>query len=151
MTFFRRRGILVSMTTVPARCIGAACALMLLAFPAVGEGGLAVRFPVSALSVPADGAVWVPPPPAETPILDGIPEGRGSTVAHYGSLALMTAGGLLCAGGIAMAAEGLSDDMNPDTMHSGALMIISGAVTAAIFSVISRATGHEPEPLTSQE
>lgn len=139
------------MTRVPARCIGAACALMLLAFPAVGEGGEAVRFPVSAFSAPADGVSWVPPPPAETPILDGIPEGRGATVAHYGSLALMTAGGLLCAGGIVIAAEGLSDDMNPDTMHSGALMIISGAVTAALFSVVSRATGREPAPLTSQE
>ncbi len=138
------------MSRIPAKCISVACALALLAFPAFGEGLLSVRFPLSPLSESQDGAVWIPPPPAGRPILDKIPGGKAETGAHYGSLALMTAGGLLCAGGIAMTAEGFSDDMNPDTMHSGALMIISGAVVAAIFSVVSRATDRA-SPVTVPE
>lgn len=128
------------MSRLPARCISVACAFALLALPAIGESGRLVEFPVSSLSGTIDGPQWVPPPPTERPILDAIPEGKAEARVHYGSLALMGAGGLLCAGGIALAAQGFSDDMNSQTMHSGALMIISGALVSALFSVISRAT-----------
>jgi len=122
---------------------------MLLVFPSFGEDVSSVRFSLSP-SVPDDGA-WIPPDPAGSPVLEGIPDGGMRNGIHYGSIALTAAGGLLCAGGIVVVARGLSDDMNSDTMHTGALMIISGALTAAIFTVVLRATGQAPARAIAEE
>ena len=50
-------------------------------------------------------------------------------------------GALLVAGGLATESSGVSDGMNDETMHRGALMIISGGVVSALFAVVMRATG----------
>ncbi len=118
--------------------------------PVFGENAKGVLFPVSNYSAPVDDAPWVPPPPHGRPVLDDISGERGNSGVYYGSRVLMAAGGLLCAGGIVVMAGGFSDNLNTESMHSGGLMIISGALVAAIFSVVSQSSRERPEAETEK-
>ena len=98
-----------------------------------------VDAPLSALASGSD--EWAPAPSTDAPLLAGIPEGKSRKAAHMGAAALTVCGALLVAGGLATVSAGVSDGMNDETMHRGALMIMAGGVVSAIFAVVMRATG----------
>ena len=131
------------MRSLSAKCISIACVFALLALPLAGEDVRSVRFPVSNHSAPD--TQWVPPPPQGRPVLDDISGDNAGSGIYYGSRVLMAAGGLLCAGGIVLTAQGFSDNMNSQSMHTGGLLIISGALVSAFFSVVARAAGARKE------
>lgn len=83
---------------------------------------------------------WVPPASTDAPLLAGLEGGRERKAVHYGATALTIGGALLAAGGLAEMATGFSDGMDSDVMHRGALMVIAGAVTSALFSVVMHGT-----------
>lgn len=83
---------------------------------------------------------WVPPAATDAPLLAGLEGGAERKTAHYGATALTVGGALLAAGGLAVMATGFSDGMDSDAMHRGALMVIAGAVTSALFSVVMHGT-----------
>ena len=136
------------MRSHPAKIISIACVFALLVFPLVGENVRDVQFPVADYVLPD--TQWVPPPPHGRPVLDDISGEKTRSGLYYGSRVLMAAGGLLCAGGIVLTARGFSDNMDSDLMHTGGLMIISGALVSAIFSVVSRASAESRESGSAQ-
>ena len=136
------------MRSLFAKCISIACVFALLALPLAGEDVRSVRFPVSNYSAPD--TQWVPPPPQGRPVLDAISGDNAGSGIYYGSRVLMAAGGLLCAGGIVLTTRGFSDNMNSQSMHTGGLLIISGALVSALFSVAARATGARKDAEAAQ-
>ena len=145
----------------PLRAVAIAIALTASPFPALAES---IALPSNTLSLPQKPGVfkpskgvleptrevsfpvsaerldWVPPQATDAPLLSGMPDGKGKKALHYSAIALTAGGALLCAGGLATVASGMSDGMDSDTMHRGGIMIIAGAVSSAIFSVVARAT-----------
>jgi hypothetical protein len=83
---------------------------------------------------------WVPPAATDAPLLAGFEGGAERKAAHYGATALTVGGALLAVAGLAVMATGFSDGMDSDAMHRGALMVISGTVTSALFSVVMHGT-----------
>jgi hypothetical protein len=125
-----------------ARVIAAAILYILSYRPIAAETASLPAFSVSApiRTFASDSDEWVPAESADAPLLAGIPEGKPRKAAHIGATALTVCGALLVAGGLATAAAGVSDDMDDETMHRGALMIVSGGVLSALFAVVMRAT-----------
>lgn len=127
----------------PAARILAATIFYIIAYPSFAAEPVALpAFSVSApiTTFTSNSDEWIPAGATDAPLLAGIPEGKSRNAAHIGATALTVCGALLVAGGLATAAAGVSDDMNDETTHRGALMIVSGGVLSALFAVVMRAT-----------
>lgn len=84
---------------------------------------------------------WSAPEPDERAILAGIDDGGTKRLAHYSALSLAIGGVVLCAAGLATVFAGVARDADGDMIHRGALCVISGSVTSALFAAIYGATG----------
>lgn len=82
---------------------------------------------------------WTPPEPEERPLLTGLPDGTKGRIIQYGAWAGVAGGAILFAGGVARLAESTSDPDNSEGVHDGALMMVTGGLFTAVFSILARA------------
>lgn len=107
---------------------------------ATGNGGAAVP--------DTDYGKWSVPEPDERAILAGIGDDGTKKIVHYSALGVAIGGAVLCAAGLATIFAGAARDADGSMIHRGALCVISGSVTSALFAAVYGATG--PRPISQE-
>lgn len=120
-----------------------------------GPSAVSARFSVTSTLAAATGNVvsavpdtdygkWSAPEPDERAILSGIGDDGTKKIVHWSALGLAIGGAVLCTAGLATVFAGVARDADGSMIHRGALCVISGSVTSALFAAIYGATGSRP-------
>jgi hypothetical protein len=136
-------GVLGKETGMNKSIAAALClSLVLIPHPAAADTpGAPVSVPAARTDT-AEGTPlppWTPPPPEETALVTPPEHALTRAILSGATLAGMAGGMILAAGGIGAIFSAGTDGFDPEDMHRGILMTISGSLSASLFSLLHEA------------